>query len=170
MATEEQLTYNTGWTMYNGEYYKNAQRLTIPNRRVTKLGFWLSKNGSAPAEPVTFGIEGLGEVVLVSKVLGNGSDIAAGITYYEVEFDTPVTIDEEVRIYASFNYGTAANSIDIYNQDSDVKADEFWSRYKSSWSDQVTYDLAYIYTYEEAAGLENKSANMGAKMIAGRLI
>ena len=168
MDTEEQLLYNVSLQLYAGEYYKQGQKLTIPNRRVVKLGLWLAKFGT-PTGDVTFGIETLLEAMIVSKVLGNASALTTDATYYEVTFDTPVVVNEEVYLYASFNHGQAIHHVKLFHQTSDVKADECYSRYKNSWVDVATYDGAYIYTYGEEPPA-HKSANMGAKMMARGLM
>ncbi len=172
MATEEQTSHNANGVIYSTSYTKDGQRLTISNRRVTKLGFWLRKLAD-PTGDVTFEIRKISpDDVISSKVWGDASALPTEDTYEEVEFDTPQTVNEEVRICADFSGGDGSNFVVVRYQNTDVKGDEYRSQYQSpNWVDSAAQDGAYIYTYEEAAaGLENKSANMGAKMIAGKMI
>ncbi|GAI29435.1 unnamed protein product, partial [marine sediment metagenome] len=74
MATEKQEQYDTSGAMYAGEYYKQGQKLTVPNREVTKLGFWLSKQGE-PTGNIVFKMENLSEELIDSEVLCNASVI-----------------------------------------------------------------------------------------------
>lgn len=171
MATEEQTETQFDWALCSATTTRGGQRLTISNRQVTKLGLWLKKVNS-PTGDVTLTIRKVSDDgVLLTKVWGDAADLPTERTYKEVEFDTPQTINEEVRILAEFSGGDANNQVCVAIKLSDVKADECFTYYESpDWDEGGGYDCAYIYTYTEEAGLENKSANMGAKMIAGKLI
>lgn len=168
MPTEEQTSYNDEVAIQTARK-RGGQRLTIPNREVTKLGFWLRKRNN-PTGDVTFEIRRVSDDgLIVSKVLGDASGLQDPVNYEEVTFDTPTNINEEVRICIYYPFGDLTDNVRLNYQDSDVKADEYLTY--GGWSDFTDLDCAYIYTYEEpAVGLENKSANMGAKMIAEKLI
>ena len=69
--TEEQIQYDHNVTIILATPGRAGQELTIPNRQVTKLGFWLSKLGD-PTGDITFTIrKESDDGLLLSKVLGN---------------------------------------------------------------------------------------------------
>ena len=95
MAVEEQTSYNTWLGLYGASWLKAGQRLIIPNREITKLGFWLNKAG-APTGNVTFEIRRISpDEIINSKVWGDAGALSVDIIYREVTFDTPLTIDED---------------------------------------------------------------------------
>ena len=68
--------------------------------------------------------------------------------WYEVTFDNPTVVDEEVRILVEPTAGITNNFIGVRVQTSDVKASENASTINGgSWAEDATYDTAYIYTY-----------------------
>jgi len=145
--TEEQTQYDSSGTLQAGQYYKQGQRLTIPNREVTKLGFWLSRN-LLPTGDVIFKIERvIGETLIASKLLCDASELATEATYYEVTLDTPVIINEEVRIYTEFDGGEASNYVELWFQNADVKGDELKTALMTTWVDIGTQEMAYRYKY-----------------------
>lgn len=153
MPTEEQTEHNTGLKMYSTNAPYVGQRLVISDREVAKLGFWLSKLGS-PAGDVSLRILKVSDDggVILSKVWGDAGDLSTEPIYKEVTFDTPATINEEVRIAVHHIGGSISHCVKVDAQNSDVKADEWLTRGgPGSWSDVGTYDFAYIYTYEEPA-------------------
>lgn len=171
MPVEEQIQIDSAWPLYAGLRIGMAQRLTVPNREISKLGFWLTRDGAPPGD-ITFVIRRTSDDgVIVTKVWGLASDVPLSVTYEEITWDSPVTIDEEVRVAIFYTGGDGSNNIKVSFKGSDVKADEIWSQWTTSWGDNAGRDCAYRYTYEEAAGgIEDKSANMGAKMLAAGLI
>ena len=152
-----------------------GQKLTIPNRRVTKLAFVLRKTGS-PSGNINFVIRRVSnDAVILTKVWGNATSVTTTPTWYEAEFDTPETIDEEVRLLVESEAPFYTDFIQVGYKNANVKADELYCHYiPTAYTDTVTKDTAYKYNWEEPEpappGLENKSANMAAKMIAGKLI
>ena len=73
-------------------------------------------------------------------------------TQYEVTFDTPVLINEEVRIAAEWPTATfgASDYIKFTIQQSDVKPNEgFCHFFNSAWNDTAVdlWDTTYKYTY-----------------------
>lgn len=171
MPVEEQPLQDIQWPCYAGLRLGIGQRLTIPNRSVTKLGFWLYKDGVPPGN-VTFRIRKvLGDVLIAEKIWGLANDLPGILTYEEAELDIPVTVNEEVRIAPFIEGGDAANHVHVAFKNGDVKGGELWTQFSPPWGDNATRDGTYRYTWEEPpAGLENKSANMGARLIAGKMI
>ncbi len=159
MAVEEQTEYDYYHKLDFALFRALGQRLTIPGRKVTKLGFWLKREGVGLAGDVYFEINRVSDDgLIVSKYWGILGDADPTLpTYEEVTFDTPVLIDEEVRIFLRVTGGTADNHLGASGKSSDVKADEVWCRYRvasSAWEVITGYDFAYRYTYEEAKGMK----------------
>lgn len=154
MAIEEQTTYSSNALLGSaGDAAREwGQRLTISNRQVTKLGFWLRKRNT-PIGTLTFLIRKVSDgEVICSKLWGNSSDLPAETTYLEVEFDTPQTINEEVRIVAFAQGETAeANGAYIGYERESVKDDEYTTlKVVGAWTDKETWETAYRYTYTAA--------------------
>ena len=146
--TEEQTFSFLPQGLYAGAVTRAGQRLTISNRKVTKLGFWLTKLGS-PTGIVTFTIRTpVGNVVLLEKAWGDASGLTTTKTYYEVAFDTPTIIDELVYILAEFSGGSLNNEVEYWYQGNDVKPDEFYVFYESFiYAHKSAWDGAYRYKY-----------------------
>ena len=168
MPVEEQLLNNSYGVLRAGQDLRGGQILTIASRKVTKLAFLIYKTG-LPTGEITYEIRKVSDDSLInSKILGDAGDLSETPAWLEVTFVIAETIDEEVRILAHFEDGSSGNAVLYRVQNTDVKGGENWSYGDiGDWTGQATYDCAYIYTYEEAAaGLENKSANMAAKLVA----
>lgn len=148
MATEEQTAYNTTVGLYSGSNKRAGQRLTISGRTVSHLSLVLDKYGN-PTGDITFTIRRVSDdSVISSKVWGDASGLSTDPAWKEVTFDTPQTIDEEVRICAEFAGGDVNNQVLVHVQAADVKANEYVTYYSdTSWTALTSYDTAYIYTY-----------------------
>ncbi len=148
LEIEEQTQYSNAYLLNQAGFKRVAQKLTIPNRKLTKLAFYLHKEGN-PTDPVTFAIRRVSDNSLIaSKVWGNAADLPTVTTLEEVELDTPPVINEEVRIYAEYDYGDGFNGVRISYQNSNVKENECISyQTTGDWSDSETRDLAYCYTF-----------------------
>ena len=165
---EEQTQYDQYVDLATGYQVYGGQKLTIPNRQVTKLGFWLKKYGN-PTGDVTFQIlKALDDSLICSKVWGQAEDLTTTEAYKEVEFDTPETINEEVRILVYSPGDSYGNNVRAAYLNDDVKADENYTYgAPSGWTDKVLQDFAYRYTYEE----EKPAAGGGpAALVAAGII
>lgn len=172
MPVEEQTLYDSDYALFNGVVRKNGQKLTIPDRKVTKLAFYVKRTGT-PTSNVHYAIKRTSDdSTIIDEVVCTADEIGTSHEWKEHEWTAPPTINEEVRIYAYVEDGSSGHQIDAAYQSTDVKADEHrCGAYATTWFEKTGEDTTYRYTYEEpAVGLENKSANMGAKMIAGKLI
>ena len=146
--TEEQTQHNVQ-TALSSFYQKYlGQRLTISNRKVTKLGFWLYKVAS-PTGDVIFQIRRITpDQAIVSKVWGDASALQFYSTYEELTLDAPILINEEVRICVHYTGGDWINCINFRWQDTDVKADEYLTYVSTTtWIDITDSDAAYRYKY-----------------------
>lgn len=159
MATEEQTTSNDDQKIESSTCERCGQRLTITNRLVSKLSFKMRKIGT-PVGALTFTIRNIAlypvEVILASKLWGNAVDLPTVDTWVEVTFDTPVLINEEVRMYVELSLASSNDTnncpIARINNNNitgyDVKEDEVHTTFQSSTHyDNAVYDTAYIYTY-----------------------
>ena len=164
MAVEEQLLYNSETAVQTARI-RSGQRLTIPNRKVTKLGFWLRKRNN-PTGDVAFEIRKVSNNdLIVSKVWGDASGLQDPVNYEEVTFDTPATINEEVRICIYYPFGDLTDNIRMNYQNTDVKGSEVYTY--GGWEDWPDHDGAYRYTYEE----EKPAAGGGpAALVAAGII
>ncbi len=149
MATEEQTQYNasnpTGYLTNS----RSGQKLPVSYRVISKLGFWLHKVLTPPGN-VTFAIYKVSNGALFgSKLLGLANDLTTSPVYYEVVFDTPIAINEEVYIAVVDTETSGTDYIRVSAQGSgDVKPDEvFAAFYNGAWHDSIGADCAYIYTY-----------------------
>ena len=138
---------------------RGGQRLTVPNRTITKLGLWLSRQQYA-AGAITFTIRRVADdIILNSKVWGDASQLplyGEQPILAEVIFDNPTPINGDVYILAEYTgpdipYDQAV-SLAIMNQD--VKPGEFlvcygwWpDRGVYDYANMDSYDMAYRYTY-----------------------
>ncbi|MBA7581058.1 hypothetical protein ES708_22958 [subsurface metagenome] len=148
--TEEQPVYNyEAWGIFSDGDTRAGQKLNISNRQVIKLGFWLKKKDN-PTGNVAFTIRKVSnDDVLLSKDWGDAATLPTEITYKEVTFDTPQTINEEVRICCEFSGGDSFNKIIVALNLGDIKPDECFTVYEApSWND-LGYDCAYRYKYYE---------------------
>ena len=94
--TEEQTQGASSEGRLQPDWRKGGQRLTIPNRKVTKLAFKIAKEGS-PTGDVDYAINRVsddGEIV--RQTLCNASELSTEFEWHELEFNTPPTINEEV--------------------------------------------------------------------------
>ncbi|MBA7583281.1 hypothetical protein ES708_25222 [subsurface metagenome] len=146
--TEEQTESNYEAALSSEDCSRAGQRLTIANRKVTKLAFLLKRTGS-PTGDITYTIRRVSDdSIIISKVLGDASEINTFLTWYEATFDTPATINEEVRILCEFEQGDLWNSIDFRFMAADVKAGEYFTRiFGGSYIDAEAWDGAYRYKY-----------------------
>ncbi len=152
MPTEEQTQNSVGLcNLRSGSYTRAGQRLTISDRLVTKLAFYIKRTGTATG-PVTFTIRRVSDDGIVnSKGWGDAGDLPTDFAWQEATFDTPLTVNEEVRISAEFSGGSSGNEVQVAGATSDVKGGEHFEWYKSGWAKPAEWDFAYIYTYGEVA-------------------
>lgn len=150
-GSEEQTTTNVSYNLYSGSKTRLGQKLTIPNRTITKLSFKFAKNGS-PTGDVTFTIRQTDDTILASKVWGDAGSVATGsAVWYEATLDTPTNVDEEVRISCEYSGGDSSNFLYVARSSTDVKASEELSYYDGSWTDDATNDCGYKYAYKAVA-------------------
>ncbi|GAI93418.1 unnamed protein product, partial [marine sediment metagenome] len=88
--------------------------------------------------------------LLAEKVWGDANALTLEVTYAEVQFDTPVTINDIVRLGVYYPFGDSSNHIWVNWQDTDVKDDEHLTvKVNGAWYDEPTGDCAYRYKYYE---------------------
>lgn len=164
MAVEEQTDVSRGFSSIS-QGTSFGQRLTITNRTVSKLSLYLIRVGS-PGGTVTFSIRAVsGDTVLLTKLQGNANDISTSAAWYEVEFDTPININEEVYLLVTSSSGGVGNLLNVYDSNGvSVKASEYmvqrsaggtYTRYDGTVNGSngagLDSDFGYKYTYEISA-------------------
>lgn len=155
ISTEEQTANNTNTTLRAGGNVRVGQRLTISDRYVSDLSFLIHKT-NAPTGDVTFTIRKVSDDSIIgSKVWGDAADLptwSVGFsTWTTATFASPIHVNEEVYILVEYSGGDAWDLVELWYQNTDVKADEYFARYTDSWTHVTGSDCAYKYTYEGAA-------------------
>lgn len=146
--TEEQTEYDMDINIGYGDWDTCGQKLNISNRRVTKLGFWLSKVGTPPGVYSYRILDASDHSEIYSQQAGTSSDLTTDPQYYEIELDTPQELNKEVVIGVTDNETDTSNYIQVHVKNDDVKANENMQRHSTEWTDDTAYDTAYRYTYE----------------------
>ncbi|MBA7633839.1 hypothetical protein ES703_41410 [subsurface metagenome] len=146
--TEEQTQHDTPLSLYTDARRRVGQILTIPNRKVTKLGFWLYRLGS-PTGDVTFEIRRQSDDSLISSQFwGDAATLPEEITYEEVEFPDPQIINERVRICIHYYGGNTENYVATRFQGANVKdAEQLTHMPNLTWFNVSFWDCAYRYKY-----------------------
>jgi len=150
MAVEEQTAWNA--LLFIQVSRKNGgQKLTIANRVVSKLALRLTKSGSPTGNVVIRILRVSTGEVLATKIWGSASLIPAwtDTVLAEVTFDTPVLINEEVRILVYWPYDEGSNYPQLCYQNTNVKSGEVLTHGNGGWTDNSVWDSTYKYTYEE---------------------
>ncbi|MBA7653991.1 hypothetical protein ES703_61858 [subsurface metagenome] len=147
--TEEQTQHNYDVVAALVGTFRGGQRLTIPNRKVTKLAFLLSKYGS-PTGNLAFAIRRTSDDSLIcSNLWGQCEDLPTTPEWIEQAFDNPQIINEEVRIFFEYTCLVGGNQVSFRCQNTDVKPDETESHYRDATWYQMEWDTAYRYKYYE---------------------
>ncbi len=148
MPSEEQLVVGSIFaSIVSGTSW--GQKVTISNRTVTSLFFYLVQDPTAGGT-LTFLIRAVsGDAILATQAWGNSVDISTTPAWYNVAFDTPATINEEVYLLATSSGGSAGNLINTYATATDVKASEVAVTRTSggSYAEQTGRDAPYVYVY-----------------------
>ena len=146
--TEEQTDYDMEFSLGDNHRLAVGQKLTIPNRQITKLGFWLRKENS-PTIDIYARIRKLSDHSLYREaVIINAAHLDGTITYYEATFAIPITLNEECLILCEVDEHQEPNTVEVSATTSDVKANEYLhGNYDSAWFDNSGWDCAYRYKY-----------------------
>ena len=148
----EKQESGTSYVDLDGDnYHGGGQRLHI-SQTVTKLSFKLKRTGS-PTGDVYFNIYDAGDYsTLVSKVLSDASLISTSVTWYEVIFNSPVVLDQDVWIACVNTGGSSGNYISVEYSTVDVKNYEWIVRIEPTGTPSAAWetsdqDLIYRYKY-----------------------
>ncbi len=150
-VTEDQLTEDSTFDLYEGSIIIVGQTLNIPNRTVSSLQFKLKKTGS-PTGDIFFFMRATDYSFTEIKKLGDASTLDGTETFYEATFDTPRLVDDNVHIYVEYSDGDASNFISVSYNSTAIKEGEYLGlRYASGeWNLYSDLDCAYKYSYSEA--------------------
>lgn len=144
--TEEQTeeAYNMG--LYASASLRATQKLNVPNRTIIRLSLKGFRVGTPPGTAY-YRIRKVSDDSIIAEVsFDPASWNLSPAEWHEYDFDTPVTVNEEVRIGAEYNLGVATDRISVRFA-TDVKPDELFSFYTAGWTDLSVRDFTYIYTY-----------------------
>lgn len=146
--TEEQTQSNAWGGLVINEYRAQGQRLTISNRKVTKLAFLLYRY-KATSGTVTFTIRKASDnSVIASKLWGNAAALPTVATWLEVEFDDPPVVNQQVKILAEVSGIPAGYAAAFRYYYGDVKPGEnMCYNYNGTWGDYPASDATYRYKY-----------------------
>ena len=150
MAEEEQTQHDSlvGLSGQEGGKVRAGQKKTISNSSISKLAFPIYKLNN-PTGNVTFNIRRVSnDASLGSKVWGDASALSVSVVWEEVTFDSPVAVNEEVRLLVEFSNEVVENQVAYrFYGASSIKADENFVWYVTGWSGENDQDGAYRYTY-----------------------
>jgi hypothetical protein len=147
----------TSWDLLGMVWSRLGQKLTL-NGSVAKLAFALAKTGS-PTGDVTFAIRTTSnDTIIVSKVWGDASQLTdTWFTWYEVTFDSPIFINEEVRLSCEWDGGDAENYVMFGYRSGNVITGQYYTNYaQHSWHDiEESEEGCYNYTYGTSVPAQN---------------
>ena len=156
MATEYQTQYDTALILDSAVATRVGQRVTIPNRKITKLGFWLRKYNN-PSGNYSYVIRKVSnDDVLVNETVAAASSLTEIVTYVEHTFSSPPTVNEEVRLLVEFSGDSSPDIMTTYYK---ATTSEKAGEYRCYYQDAAYVDFsangsdhAYIYTYTGVGG------------------
>jgi len=151
VPVEEQTVSNQDIAFKTGNAPTQGQRLTIANREVSKLAFYLGRIES-PTGSITFTIRKIADKSLIaSKVWGLCSSIPTEFTWLEATFDSPVIVNEEVRILAEYSGYNDSNYLITRVNTLNPKANEVWTKGTVAEPAEpiADWDACYKYTWDE---------------------
>jgi len=163
MSLQSQTQNDTDVVLVSGLRLRVAQRVTIVSSTITHLGFYIKKStvGGTPAATgnVTFTIRKVSDDSLVaSKVWGDVSALSTDLAWETVAFDSPVSVNEEVRFCCEFSgggYTSGSNysGMILRYMASNVAASEnmCWMNVSTWIQTPTTYDATYYFVYTSNA-------------------
>jgi hypothetical protein len=141
----------TNWDHLGIVWSRLGQRVTL-NGTIATLTFPLAKTGS-PTGDVTFAVRRVSDdSIIVSEVWWDVSELTdVWFTWYEVAFDSPTFISEEVRLSCEWDGGNATDYVMYGYRTGSVATGESYTNYitvQHSWHDiGEAEEGAYAYTY-----------------------
>lgn len=153
---EEQTIQTASSSTWGGG--RDGQHLIINYRNVSKLSFFISKVGS-PTGNIIFTIRKVSDdSILLSKVWGDASTLSDTLTWRVAIFDSPLIIQEDVRIALEFDGGDADNYI-LSGRAGNVKGGEIYTYYDAGeWTD---YEGDFCYKYNYSLPIEGYTIETG---------
>ncbi|MBA7585505.1 hypothetical protein ES708_27489 [subsurface metagenome] len=145
--TEEQTERDTSRSIGNKGLTHCGQRLTIANRKVNKLGFWLSKVGTPPGVYFYRILKASNKSEIYSQQAGVCNDLTTSPVYTEITLNTPQELNDEVIIAVEDNEENTSNYINVDWKYADVKPSEYMTDGYHIWTDRPDWDCAYRYKY-----------------------
>ncbi len=133
LKVEEQTEYNSSSIVYGTHREKVGQRVAIPNRKVLKLAFVLERINLAVGDVFFVIARTFDNVELIKQKLCDASEIAPPPEeWYELEFSSPPTINDEVAFYVEYQGGDSSNHILVHYQNTNVKHNGYNEHYREA--------------------------------------
>jgi hypothetical protein len=138
--------------LYNGSYTRMGTRIRYWDKKIKKVAFSLYRYGTMAGVDgnVDFVIRKVSDDSVIATVTyGLASTIAPTIAnWYEVEFDTPIEIDEEVRILVEFSDGDASNMLVVSYLNAQTDLVNALCVYDGAWGEQTLYEASIKCDFE----------------------
>jgi hypothetical protein len=149
-STEVVYTY-TSDNYLDGSTKRRAQHVNLTDTTLTSMSFYLCKINS-PNGNVTFSVRNVtGDTVLWSEVWGDASTLTTGFTWYQIVFDSPVYVNDDVRLCVEYYNGNSTDKVNTGYYGSNVGPGAYCSYASFSWSsDTSTREMNMKYTYESS--------------------
>lgn len=127
--------------MYNGNWIRHAQKITLTDKTLTKVKFLMKKEG-APTGTVYARVRKVSDdsIIETSTTELDAADITTELAWYE--FALTCSVNEAVRVSVEYSGGDESNGLLVCYQSTDV-CDGSYSYYKTDWIEQATWDLTF---------------------------
>jgi hypothetical protein len=149
LSSETQSETNIATAMGSARVNKRiAQKKTIENRVVTRLGFKLADFGDSPTGTITFAIRRVSDDGIIDSATMSATLLNFGSTFHYLDLTGGTNINEEVRLSCEYN---GNDDVYVSSETNDEIAGEEYSVYTTSWSDDSAADLTYHIEYESSS-------------------
>lgn len=144
----EQTDYDANKKLYAGSTTRCGERLLLKNKVVAGLSFVLGRCGS-PTGALYFRIRRvIDDSILAEATLLDVSTLATSLTWVDLELNTPVYINEEVRITVEYDGGDSSNYINVSYKYANVVSGGMRTYYSGgAWTDDGASDMAFKIHY-----------------------
>jgi hypothetical protein len=155
----------SGDGLASNSWCKLGQRLVIPGRYVSAIGYHVWKIGN-PSGNITFSIyNATTNDLIISKVWGDASNLTVWGSggYQSVMLDVPTKINGEVKLCVEYYGGDKNNYCGAGYYSGDLIPGEFYTNYRyGQWHDiGEAEEGAYHYTWIDEEDLKSDSPSRG---------
>lgn len=153
--TEEQASTTSNLSVSNGWWVMAGQRLVIPNRKVTNIGFLMYKVG-APTGTAYYVLKSTYDGSQIARIAFDPSTLAGTAAWAERALSAATVINDEVRLYVEYAGAGTANYVAVKCSTANPKSGEVAEQTAatmSGWLTLPTTDACYRYKYT-ATGID----------------